>query len=215
MKKILLFIVTALSILTAGACQYGEPPVEYVDGYVIPYISHINSSAAWSVINSSPTYSSFSSPSGGSLHLPLSVRISTSERYAYNCALYGVMAYDNSFGLLEDSQLEIKLDYSTDNGTTWTLLARKIFRNARQQLINGYSLGRNLLSENLSPGTKILLRFRCGPPGFSDAAFKSASYGSLVIREAPEVTGSLQPAHGTVEFVTEYTITGPRRPGRN
>lgn len=209
MKKFLVSILAALSVLTASACQY-DIPIYSQGGFCVPYISHINGNKAWEYLNKRPRLERRLY----SLHLPITVRIGITSLY-YGEPLYGVMEYKDEFGILEDTQLEIRLDYSIDDGATWILLRSKIFRNARQSTIKNYTLGRNLITENLPAGSKILLRLRCGPPGFTKASFKTNEFGTVLLDEYPEITGGLLKEHGTVEFVSEFTITGPRRPGRN
>lgn len=210
MKKQILSFLAALSVITAAACQYEAPDIERLEGFCTPYISKINGQEAWTLKSG---LVSFLGPVYASLHLPITVELSSAARGSSTCSLYGVAGYGSLIALPEDTQLEIKLDYSTDNGTTWILLARKLFRNVRQQLFYNYILGRNLLDENLAAGTKILLRLRCGPPGFTNSALKP---DDLTGFRAPDITDPFPaPAYGTVEFVSEFTITGPRRPGRN
>ena len=211
MKKILLSIITALSAVTAAACQYEAPDIERLAGFCTPYISKINSIPAWDWNKANKFFAS--PPSDAALHLPITVELSSAASGDSTIPLYGVVGYGSLVDLPENTQLEVKLDYSTDNGTTWILLARKLFRNARQQLLSNYILGRNLLNENLSPGTKILIRLRCGPPGLTNSAFNPYDLSGLRV---PDITAPFPaPAYGTVEFVSEYTIAGPRRPGRN
>lgn len=209
MKKFLVSILAALSVLTTSACQY-DIPIYSQGGFCVPYISHINGNIAWEYFSDRPRLECRQ----GILHLPITVRIGITSRYREE-PLYGVMEYKDEFGILEDTQLEIRLDYSIDDGATWILLRSKIFRNARQSTIRNYTLGRNLITENLPAGSKILLRLRCGPPGFTKASFKSNKFGTVLLDEYPEITGGLLKEHGTVELVSEFTITGPRRPGRN
>ena len=135
-------------------------PIYSPGGFCVPYISHINGNIAWEYINNRPRLLCRLS----SFHLPVTVRIGIASLYNGE-PLYGEMEYKDEFGILEDTQLEIRLDYSIDDGATWILLRSKIFRNARQSTIRNYTLGRNLITENLPAGSKILLRLRCGPPG--------------------------------------------------
>ena len=208
MKKILLSIITALSVVTAAACQYEAPDIERLAACCTPYISKINGIPAWGWNNGA----GWSRPAD-SLHLPITVELSLAERGDRSRPLYGVCGYGSLIDLPEDTPVEIKLDYSTDNGTTWSLLVRKLFRNARQKILSNYILGRNLLDENLAVGTKILLRLRCGPPGFTNSAVTPEDFIQL---RAPDITGPFPTsAYGTIEFVSEFTITSPRRPGRN
>ena len=221
MKKALLILAFAATA-TGLACSFEILPgsVQY-SGAVFPFISHVNGREVASAVPGRDTgvcYATFTL-SPVSTNMPLTVRVSTVRLGDGGGRYCGVLLFHplTTGGWEYTPAVCMDLEYSGDDGATWTRIARRRFINVGQNSLAGTTFGRDLLPLSFASGTVLRLRLitYINGTGVNESRFRHnrlSSNGGVIV----SLNGIQTLSADDCGFVFEVsvTISGNRRGGR-